>query len=181
MAMKGSPSSPFRRHAVIFDAESQLLVSQSGSTIDSGDALLDTHSVPSQTSSVPEFIGSVSLGGWTSSLQPHSYSSRGSWTPHAGTSPGLYCDATASPASTIDRKSSTFGVPSPSKMESVYVQRLSQTKLFGDGKGGVGLIFEPRNADLVVCGIIPGGTATHQHTHPPHSCPLTRSIRLGLH
>ncbi len=153
-AIKGSPSSPFRRHAIIFDAESL-----SGRTVDSGDALLDAHSVPSPTSSVPEFVGSVSLGGWCSSLQPAPGSSHGSWAPHVGA--GFEFEPSASPASTVDRRSSTFGVPSPSKMESVYMQRLTQTKLFADGKGGVGLIFETRNAQLVVCGIIPGGNAPH--------------------
>jgi hypothetical protein len=154
-AIKGSPSSPFRRHAIIFDAESL-----SGNTVDSGDVLVDTHSVPSRTSSVPEFVGSVSLGGWCSPLQPPSASSHGSWTPHVGT--GFDFNPSASPTSTVDRRSSTFGVPSPSKMESVYMQRLTQTKLFANGKGGVGLIFEPRNAQLVVIGIIPGGNATHE-------------------
>ena len=158
-AIKWSPSSPFRRHAITFDAESL-----SGSTVDSGDVLVDTHSVPSRASSVPEFVGSVSLGGWCSSLQPTSGGSYGSWTPHVGT--GFDFDPSASPASTVDRRSSTFGVPSPSKMESVYVQRLSQTKQFADGKGGVGLIFEPRNDHLVVCGIIPGGNATHKARAP---------------
>ena len=147
----GSVPTVFQRHAIIFDSERVR-----SSTVAVSD---DTLPVPPLASPPPEFVGSVSLGQWCSPLQPSSGSSEdSSWTPRVV----AHFDHhhTASPAATAHlTPSDKHGVPSPSKLGSVYVQRLSRSKLFADGKGGIGLYFRASNSHLVVCGIIPGGKA----------------------
>jgi hypothetical protein len=154
----GSVPAAFQRHAIIFDSERVR-----SSAVKSYVASDDTFAVHSHTSSPPEFVGSVSLGEWCSSLQPSSGSSEdSSWTPRVVAQFDHH--HAASPASAAHlTPSDKHGVPSPSKLGSVYVQRLSRSKLFADGKGGIGLYFRARNSHLVVCGIIPGGKAPVHH------------------
>ncbi len=176
--IEGSASTTYRRHAVIFDFEGahrsaapQPRCDDTSEPESEGRLASDrgARSNPlgggAHTSPPPIYVGSVSMGtgGWCSSLQPSSGSSMDSWAHFAvaefdhdhGTSPARtagYSD-TGTPCD-------QHCVPSPSKLQSAYMRRLSRSRLFADGLGGIGLVFKAEKSQHVVCGIIPGGVCS---------------------
>jgi hypothetical protein len=144
-------SSPLRRHAIIFNSAPP----PPNSDPDSDGATkpaATASGAPTRTSPTPEFIGSVSLGAWHSPLPPSfgSGAHAANWPPPFASD---FNDHSAFPAGAVSQLNA-----SQSKFESMYMMRASQSKLFAAGKGGVGLVFADENSQLVVRGIVPGGT-----------------------
>ena len=138
-------SSPFHRHAIVYHSDPNT----DQSAVAAADAA-------SRSSPTPDFIGSVSLGAWRTGTALHHSVSGG--VPPVNWSPPPIAAADFNECSPSPAVAATELHGDPRRLESMYMMRASQTKLFAPGKGGVGLIFADENSQLVVRGIVPGGT-----------------------
>ncbi len=139
----GGGASPYLRHAVVFDAGCDV-----SSPVPSDRHVIDAHFVTARSSS-DRYFHSEPLSSLASPLQPQ------------GCSP-LRSSGTLA-AANIHNFSDVIGSSTPGTFEPAHSLRMSQSQLCAEGKGGVGLIFEDKNTNVVVCGVIPGGDMRPQN------------------
>jgi hypothetical protein len=156
----GGGASPYLRHAVVFDAGCDV-----SSAVPSDRHVIDAHFVPARSSSDRDFRSEP----LSSPLQPQ------------GSSPQRSLGTLV--AANVHKLSDVIGASSPGTFEPAHSLHPSQSKSSVEGKGGVGLIFEKKNTNIVVCGVIPGGDACARKMSSSRCrrSPLVLTFRLCLH